>query len=77
MVGGDLLGRHGFRLYGHGEIRDGECCCCRHGNSNTLFCFEFDLFLFLKTTCFQTNVAECEFVDQIAVFQARFPLTCL
>ena len=39
MVDGDQLGRHGFRLYGHGEIRDGGCCCCRHGNSNTLFCF--------------------------------------
>ena len=62
MVDGDQLGRHGFRLCGHGEIRDGGCCCCRHGNSNTLFCFEFDLLLlFPKTTCFQRNVAECEF----------------
>ena len=31
MVGGDMLGRRGFLLYGHGEDGDGVGGCRRHG----------------------------------------------
>ena len=36
VVDGSLLGRHGFRLYDHGEVRDGGYRCHCHGNGNTV-----------------------------------------